>query len=146
MIIASYRNTERGMKNSPSDQDKSVSDAELRLSASDKFDRHVETIVAQTAPKRIRAITKFEQIVQRICRVFRVTMIDLRSPRRDERSVLARQAVFYWARRLTMMSLPQIGRLMGGRDHTTVLYGVSAYQKKRKSMGRHLRDFVRAAR
>lgn len=53
--------------------------------------------------------------------------------------MLARQAVMYWAVRLTGYSYPKIGRIMGGRDHTSIMYGATAYRKKREKMGRYLR-------
>ena len=36
--------------------------------------------------------------------------------------VTARQIAMYLLRELTEMSLPKIGELMGGRDHTTVIH------------------------
>jgi chromosomal replication initiator protein len=47
---------------------------------------------------------------------------DLRSPRRSRDLVMARQVSMYLARRLTPLSLQQIGAFFGGRDHTTVLH------------------------
>ena len=58
---------------------------------------------------------------------------------RNARVVLARQFVMYWSRRLTDMSYPHIGRLLGNRDHTSVLHGVSAWVAKRAGQGRGLR-------
>jgi chromosomal replication initiator protein len=34
-----------------------------------------------------------------------------------------RQLVMYLSRKLTNTSLPKIGDMLGGRDHTTVLHG-----------------------
>ena len=41
-----------------------------------------------------------------------------------------RQVAMYLASILTPKSLPEIGRRFGGRDHTTVIYGISAVQKR----------------
>ena len=90
-------------------------------------------------PQRKRYQSRFDRIAQRLCRVFGVTLADLRSPRRNGKSMWARLAVYYWARRITTLSYPAIGRLLGGRDHTTVMRGVFTYQSKRQSMGRSLR-------
>jgi len=35
-----------------------------------------------------------------------------------------RQVVMYLAREELQITLPQIGEILGGRDHTTVMYGV----------------------
>lgn len=79
-----------------------------------------------------------DTIIRRICKALKVTHLNLASGRRDARTALARQAVFYWAVRRTCLSLPQIGRQMG-RDHTTVLHGKRVYVEKRAAMGRKLR-------
>ena len=80
------------------------------------------------------------RIVERACKVFKLTQLEIRSNRRHKRIVMARQFVFYWGARRTTLSLPRIGRLMGGRDHTTVMHGRDVYPVKRAKMGRHLRE------
>jgi chromosomal replication initiation ATPase DnaA len=82
----------------------------------------------------------FQRIEARACKLFRVKRAELYSCRRQRKLALARHFVMYWACRLTTLSLPQIGRLMGGRDHTTILHGRDAYPQKRAAMGRHLRE------
>ena len=84
--------------------------------------------------------TPFKRIETRACKVFRVSIMELRSARRNKRVALARQFIYYWATRLTIMSMSQIGRLLGGRDPTTCLHGKHAYIKKRAQMGRTLRE------
>ncbi len=63
-----------------------------------------------------------EGIVHRVGRYFSVTPRDLRAPGRARQAVLPRQVGMYLARRLTALSLQQIGAYFGGRDHTTVLH------------------------
>ena len=72
-------------------------------------------------------------------KLFRVTRSELNSNRRNRELVFARQFIMYWACRLTHLSLPQIGKLMGGRDHTTAMHGRNTYPVKRAKMGRTLR-------
>jgi hypothetical protein len=55
---------------------------------------------------------------------FGVSLIDMQSARRTQELVRPRQTAMYLAKRLTLQSLPQIGRCFGGRDHTTVLHAV----------------------
>lgn len=78
-------------------------------------------------------------IERKAMRVFRVTKAELHSNRRHRDVTFARQFVMYWCVRLTPLSLPQIGRLMGGKDHTTILHGSGVYPKKRDLMGRFLK-------
>lgn len=63
------------------------------------------------------------RIQQLICREFKVEMRDLLSPSRRIQWVIARQAGYYLAKQLTMLSLPAVGRKFR-RDHTTILHGV----------------------
>jgi hypothetical protein len=61
-------------------------------------------------------------IARAASRVFLVSMVDLVSKRRSAKIVRPRQIIFYLAREMTTRSLPDIGHLMGGKDHTTVLH------------------------
>lgn len=57
-------------------------------------------------------------------RYFRISQADLASPRRDHAVMRPRQIAMYVAKKLTLRSLPEIGRRFGDRDHTTVLHAV----------------------
>lgn len=82
---------------------------------------------------------KLAQIISRVTKATGVTRREIFSHRRNATVVLARQAVYYWTLRLTRLSMPEVGRRLGGRDHTTVMYGARAYHRKRAEMGRTLR-------
>jgi hypothetical protein len=64
------------------------------------------------------------RISQEVCEHFHVTFADLKSPCRTKNLVKPRQIVCYLARRHTGRSMSEIGRWLGGRDHTTILYSV----------------------
>jgi chromosomal replication initiator protein len=55
-------------------------------------------------------------------RYFGVTRAALVSPSRRKSLVAARNTVVYLARRLTSLSYGEIGRGLGGRDHTTIMH------------------------
>jgi chromosomal replication initiator protein len=42
----------------------------------------------------------------------------------------ARQVAMYFARKILARSYPEIGRMFGGKDHTTVLYGIRSMTKR----------------
>lgn len=86
-----------------------------------------------------KGLVGFNLICRRICRALKVNKEELLSNRRNKEVTFARQAIFYWARRRTRLSFPDIGRRMGDKDHTTVLHGCRVYPKKRAAMGRNLR-------
>lgn len=94
----------------------------------------------QPEPETRRFRHSYAEIEQRAVRLFNVTQIEIRSNRRNAGIVIARQFIMYWATRLTTFSMPAIGRMMGGRDHTTILHGRRAYVQKRAAQGRKLRE------
>lgn len=89
-------------------------------------------------PKLIKS--KFQRIEEKACKVFGINVSALKSIRRDDKLVFARQFVTYWAIRTTELSSSQIGRLLGGRDHTTILRCKKVYPARRAKMGRTLRE------
>ena len=64
-----------------------------------------------------------DRIVETTSGYFSLSPDDLRGPRRDARVVRPRQIAMYLLRDDARLTLPEIGRLLGGRDHTTVLHG-----------------------
>jgi len=56
------------------------------------------------------------------CRIFDVTPVDLISSRRCAEVWIARQYAAQRIRDETPMSMPQIGRTLGGRDHSTIVH------------------------
>jgi chromosomal replication initiator protein len=61
-------------------------------------------------------------IMQQSAEYYGVTMNDLCGPSRARSLVQARQVAMYLCRELTELSLPNIGKHFGGRDHTTVMH------------------------
>ncbi len=72
---------------------------------------------------------------------FGVSLQDLKTKRRNKQIVLPRQIAMYLSRELTDLSLPEIGDLFGGKDHTTVLH---SYNKVKEDLHRNpeLKDRV----
>ena len=68
--------------------------------------------------------TSPEQIIQAIIGFSGITGEALRGKGRAKQVVLPRQVAMYLLREDTGASLVEIGRLLGGRDHSTVLHGV----------------------
>uniref|UniRef100_UPI003BF55A6E chromosomal replication initiator protein DnaA n=1 Tax=Sinomonas sp. P47F7 TaxID=3410987 RepID=UPI003BF55A6E len=63
-----------------------------------------------------------DQILQETAAYFKLTVEELNSKSRTRTLVTARQIAMYLCRELTDMSLPKIGQVLGGRDHTTVIH------------------------
>lgn len=62
---------------------------------------------------------------------FGISLQDLKTKRRNKQVVFPRQIAMYLSRELTELSLPEIGELFGGKDHTTVLH---SYKKIKESL------------
>lgn len=62
-------------------------------------------------------------IIAEVSHVFRVPEAALQGKTRSRPIVRPRQVCCYLSRHLTPLSYPQIGRHLGGRDHSTILHG-----------------------
>ena len=82
--------------------------------------------LADLLPRR-KAIS-IERVIEVVADFYGVPAEALRGPRRNKELVYPRQVAMYLAREETGASLPQIGEAFGGRDHTTVLYGIEKVQ------------------
>jgi hypothetical protein len=72
----------------------------------------------------------WREIAEQSAAKHHVTLLDLRSARRDQAVVKARHEAFWRCRNETTLSLPEIGRRFGGRDHTTVLHGIRKHVQR----------------
>jgi chromosomal replication initiator protein len=67
-------------------------------------------------------------IIEAICAESEIAKQELISQRRQHHLSALRQVGYYIAKKWTPRSLPAIGRAFGGRDHSTVLYGLNKVQ------------------
>ena len=65
-----------------------------------------------------------ENIQKTVADFFNIKIADMYSKKRPANIARPRQIAMYLAKELTQKSLPEIGELFGGRDHTTVLHAV----------------------
>jgi chromosomal replication initiator protein len=65
-----------------------------------------------------------EDILGVVTERFGVKLADLQSRKRTKAVAYPRQVGMYLARKITNLSLEEIGGYFGGRDHSTVLYGI----------------------
>ncbi|SOC58258.1 chromosomal replication initiator protein DnaA [Ornithinimicrobium cerasi] len=88
----------------------------------------LKDIIPTTESAAIGAAT----IMAEVSTYFQISLEELCGTSRSRMLVNARQVAMYLCRELTDLSLPQIGREFGGRDHTTVMH---AERKIRQQMG-----------
>jgi chromosomal replication initiator protein len=65
-----------------------------------------------------------ENIQKTVADFYKIKVADMYSKKRPASIAHPRQVAMYLAKELTKKSLPEIGELFGGRDHTTVLHAV----------------------
>jgi chromosomal replication initiator protein len=80
-------------------------------------------LIAEVIPRASRSAqaTSVEEIQQRVAERFGISRAELIGSSRGATPLRARQVAIYLTREMTELSLAQIGRLYGGRDHTTVM-------------------------
>lgn len=76
---------------------------------------------------------RWRRIVHEVAAKHQVSLSTLRGKRRSKWIVIARHEAFFRLSEETTFSLPKIGDLMGGFDHTTVLYGIAAHKKRMRA-------------
>ena len=80
--------------------------------------------------------------IQKTCADFyKIKVADMYSKKRPASIARPRQIAMYLAKEMTQKSLPEIGELFGGRDHTTVLHAVrkiSAERQKNTELNQQL--------
>lgn len=69
------------------------------------------------------------EIQHAVAEVFQIPVCEMSSPRRAREVARPRQVAMYLSKQLTLKSLPEIGRMFGGRDHTTVIHAVKQIEK-----------------
>lgn len=90
-----------------------------------------------------RSAVSMREILDAVTEVYGVKITDLQSRSRTRAVVRPRQVCMYLARKLTDHSLEEIGRHLGGRDHSTVVYAqekIEAELKRDKGFRRTIED------
>ena len=75
-----------------------------------------------------------ENIQKTVADYYKIKVSDMYSKKRPASIARPRQIAMYLAKELTQKSLPEIGELFGGRDHTTVLHAVRKIAGERQQL------------
>jgi len=75
-----------------------------------------------------------ENIQKTVADYYKIKVADMYSKKRPASIARPRQIAMYLAKELTQKSLPEIGELFGGRDHTTVLHAVRKISGERQQL------------
>ena len=73
-----------------------------------------------------------DEILDTVCNHFSVTLSAVNSKSRKHDLVIARQVTMYLAQKYTKMPASRIGRLVGNRDHSTVIHSCAQVENRLK--------------
>lgn len=81
----------------------------------------VEIALADMLPRRSEVPP--QEVIRKVAEAYGISVEGLLGRDRSRQIALPRQVAMYLLREEANVSLPQIGEALGGRDHTTVMYG-----------------------
>lgn len=92
--------------------------------------RDIDLALAQEALKDIilpdsKKVITPDSIIQEVASYFGISPDDIKGDKRSSKIAYPRQLAMYLIREMTNTNLKAIGEIMGGKDHTTVMYGVN---------------------
>jgi chromosomal replication initiator protein len=96
----------------------------LQLDPIERFPVTIPAIVSRSLPTAY-------SIRQLVCGNYGITISDMDSSSRSRSLVEARHIAMWFIRERLGTSLPELGRLFGGRDHTTVIAALRHVERMR---------------
>lgn len=93
-----------------------------------------------------RRAVRMDDVLEAVVAHLGAKLADLQSKRRSHSVVGPRQIAMYLARKLTPMSLEEIGGYFGGRDHSTVIYAVQKVGDRMRVDGEYARRVAEVER
>jgi chromosomal replication initiator protein len=120
------------------------------LAYSGLIGRPLTVDVAKEALKDLIALQAktltLENIQKTVADYYKLKVADLISPKRTRTFTRPRQIAMYISKELTGHSLPEIGEVYGGRDHTTVLHAcrqVAVFRSEDRQLDEQVQDLIR---
>lgn len=115
------------------------------IATSDMTGRHITIQFARDTLVDLvgrRAHITPSQVIETISKFYSLSVQELVSASRNKELVQPRQVAMYLIRQETDASLPEIGGLLGGRDHTTVIHGIDRVKERLEAEDQLRRDMM----
>ena len=93
--------------------------------------RLAERVIKRAVKMDDKPLT-IDDIVEKVCTHYNVTTAAVNSKSRKREYVVARQVTMYLAQKYTKMPASRIGKLVGNRDHSTVIHSCSKVEERLK--------------
>lgn len=97
-----------------------------------KIDMRLAKRIVSRAVKIDDKPLTIDDIMETVCHHFNVTPTAVSSRSRKREYVVARQVSMYFAQKYTKMPASRIGKLVGGRDHSTVVHSCTQVEQRMK--------------
>ncbi|MCL4492010.1 MAG: chromosomal replication initiator protein DnaA [Nitrospirae bacterium] len=110
----------------------------------------IDTVMAKKVLKDLiaeddRPVT-VEAIQKTVCEYFGIKLQDLKAKKRTKEIANARQIAMYVTKQQTSLSLSEIGKYFGGKDHATVIYACKQMEERRgkdENLNKSIENIVR---
>ena len=100
------------------------------------YNRKVDLCLAERVIKRAVKVDEkpltIDEIIDSVCNHFNVSAAEVNGRSRKRDYVMARQVSMYLAQKYTKMPASRIGKLVGGRDHSTVIHSCAQIERRIK--------------
>lgn len=106
----------------------------------------IKSILSDTRPQKISTRLTPELVLNLVTQYFDTSIRDLCGKRRKQEIVTPRQVTMYLLRNEIGMNFTDIGQILGGRDHTTIIHGCDRIQDKLNEKDKYLRSIIRNLR
>lgn len=73
---------------------------------------------------------RVSEVLEIVCAFYNVSVTMVLGDQRTSKLTLPRHIAFFLGREVTKLSLPEIGRKLGGKDHSTVISGIRRIQRQ----------------
>ena len=93
----------------------------------------VSRIIKDMFKEKTEYIPTPDDIIEETAKYYNLSADDLKGQRRTKNTALARQISMYLIRKLTNLSLKDIGNIYEGRDHSTVLSSIRRIEDEQKA-------------
>lgn len=110
------------------------------------YDTPITTELAEKAMGIVQEEKKHhlhsDEVVQQVCEFYGIKSTQIKGPKRDAGLVRARQVCMYLLKTELGLTFTEIGNLLGGRDHTTIMHGVEKMEDIVDNKGPVANDIV----
>ncbi|MBQ5326778.1 MAG: chromosomal replication initiator protein DnaA [Oscillospiraceae bacterium] len=108
-------------------------DAMQKLEGKPPIMANAQAAIKDILNEQMSTPVTIEKIITDVCKVYNVSAADVRSQKRKREISEARQMAMHVVKEVCGLTMEEIGKEFGGRDHSTVVYTLKQVDKKIKT-------------